>query len=147
MKTKIILIIKYLLSILFIYAGVYKISDLSEFKSQMYQSPLLPSTLIPLIAVSLPLFEIALGTFLLFFSKLESLLLWISFSLMLFFSLYLIMLYTLYSKPPCACGGILGGMDYPAHIAFNITFTLLAALALCIVKLQKNESLSLSKIK
>ncbi|MFB0497348.1 putative membrane protein YphA (DoxX/SURF4 family) [Mucilaginibacter sp. OAE612] len=130
MKTKYITVVKYLLSILFIYAGTYKITDVSLFASQMYQSPLLPSFIVPYLAFGAPLFEIVLGLLMILSAKLEHVLLWVSFSLMLFFSTYLIMLFTLYSKPPCACGGILSGMDYPVHIAFNISFTLLAGFAL-----------------
>jgi len=96
----------------------------------MYQSPLLPSLMVPYLAFGVPLFEIILGLFMILSAKLEHVLLWISFSLMLFFSAYLIMLFTLYAKPPCACGGILSGMDYPVHIAFNIFFTLLSGLSL-----------------
>lgn len=129
MQTKLLLLIKFLLAILFIYAGIYKISSVNDFASQMYQSPLLPASIVPYLAIILPLFEIALGSLLIFSQKIEFLLLCISGSLMLFFSLYLIMLYTLYSKPPCSCGGILSGMTYPVHITFNIIFTLLAGLA------------------
>ncbi|HLK26941.1 MAG TPA: MauE/DoxX family redox-associated membrane protein [Puia sp.] len=134
MTSRAIQITKYLLAILFIYAGVYKISSVSLFASQMYQSPLLPSFFVPVIAIGLPIFEIVLGTLLIFFSKLEYTLLLISFSLMFFFSLYLIMLFTLYSKPPCSCGGILSQMSYPVHIGFNIFFTILSAMALYLHK-------------
>jgi uncharacterized membrane protein YphA (DoxX/SURF4 family) len=130
MKSRVIIIIKYLLAIVFIYAGVYKIADVKLFMSQMYQSPLLPAFLVPYLAITVPLFEIVVGMFLIFANRWTSYLLSISFSLMLFFSMYLIMLYTLYVKPPCACGGILSGMTYPQHITFNLIFTLLASLAL-----------------
>lgn len=130
MKTKFIVVTKYLLAILFIYAGTYKISDVSLFASQMYQSPLLPSSLVFYFSFGIPLFEIILGLLLLLYSRFDYALLWTSFSLMLFFSIYLIMLFTLYSKPPCACGGILSGMDYPMHIAFNILFTIISGISL-----------------
>ena len=130
MKIKFIELVKYLLAILFIYAGTYKISDIGLFASQMYQSPLLSSSLVSCFSFGIPLVEILIGLLLLISKKLEYALLWTSFSLMLLFSAYLIMLFTLYEKPPCACGGILSGMDYPVHIAFNIFFTLISGLAL-----------------
>lgn len=130
MKTKVITVIKYLLAALFIYAGIYKIADVKLFISQMYQSPLLPHFLIPVIALVIPVFEMVLAFFLLFARRHTSCFLGISFNLMLFFSGYLIMLYTLYDKPPCACGGILSETTYPQHIAINLLFTSLAGLAL-----------------
>jgi len=129
MKRKFILVTKYLLALLFAYAGIYKIVDVSLFRSQLYQSPLLPAYLIPAIAIVLPLSELTLAALLLFVKKLEYSLLWISFGIMLFFSVYLIMLFTLYDKPPCSCGGILAGMTYPVHITFNLTFTILSIIA------------------
>lgn len=130
MKNKLIIITKYLLAIVFIYAGAYKASDFSLFASQMYQSPLLPAALVPFIAIGLPVIEIIFGVFLIFSKKWEYQLLWISFGFMLFFSVYLLMLFTLYDKPPCACGGILSGMSYPVHIVFNIFFTVMPVIAI-----------------
>ncbi len=140
MNNKILSVIKYMLSILFIYAGVYKISNVSLFKSQLYQSPLLPDLLIPYIAIGLPLFEICLGVVLIFAYKLDYIALMISFCLMVFFSLYLIILFTLYTKPPCSCGGILSEMSYPVHITFNIIFTLLSLFALYLYNLSRRQS-------
>jgi uncharacterized membrane protein YphA (DoxX/SURF4 family) len=127
-NNKILIVIKYLIAILFIYAGVYKIMDVEIFKSQMGESPLLPETLIPYIAIILPISEIVLGLCLIFnIQVLFSL--WTSSLLMVFFSCYLIILFTMYEKPPCACGGILSKMDYPEHIVFNIIYTLICIVA------------------
>lgn len=130
MKSKISTVLKYSLAVLFLYAGSYKISNVSLFRSQMFESPLLPEKLVPFIAVALPCFELCLGLFLLFADNFLNILYRISFSLMLSFTVYLIMLYTMYSKPPCACGGILSGMSYPVHIAFNILFTIAALISI-----------------
>ncbi|WP_293304876.1 MauE/DoxX family redox-associated membrane protein [Pedobacter sp. UBA5917] len=139
MKDNVLAIIKYLLAILFIYAGVYKLFDVKNFASQMYQSPLLPSIFIPYISVILPALEIILGGLLVFSRRYVSCILWISLSLMIFFSTYLIMLYTLYEKPPCACGGILSMMTYPQHISFNIFFTLISAIGIYLYE-KKNKA-------
>lgn len=138
MKSKIILIIKFLLASLFIYAGVYKIVDISLFKSQLYQSPLIPAFLVPYIGVLFPLLEILLSIFLIFYKRVEYTLLWLSFSIMLFFTFYLLMLYNLYDKPPCSCGGILNDMTYSTHIIFNIIFSLLALISITIYEKPKN---------
>lgn len=127
-KNKFLLVIRYLISVMLIYAGVYKLLDVNLFISQMNQSPLIPSTLTPFIAFFLPISEIFLGGFLIF--KVNKDILGVIFSLMLFFTIYLVALFTLYSNPPCACGGILSKMDYPEHIAFNVLFTILALILL-----------------
>ena len=142
MKTNASLILKYLIAFLFIYAGTYKITDINLFASQMYQSPLLPGRLVPILSIFVPIFEILLG-FLLIFSKLDYYLLRISLSLMIFFSTYLIMLFTLYDKPPCACGGILNNMGYPEHIIFNIFFTILSAIAIFIYEKPSKQILTI----
>ncbi|MFN3848466.1 MAG: MauE/DoxX family redox-associated membrane protein [Spirosomataceae bacterium] len=122
-------LLKYLIALLYLYAGVYKVSDVTLFKSQLIESPLLPEKLISFIAVALPIFEIGLGLSLIFLKKAKTAL-WLSLSLMLFFTLYLSALYFLYEKPPCACGGILSNMDYPEHIVFNILYTIICILAI-----------------
>jgi uncharacterized membrane protein YphA (DoxX/SURF4 family) len=133
-------IIKYLLAALFIYAGFYKISDVGLFETQMFESPMLPPEFVPFIAFLLPGSEMVLGLLLVFNNKFESTLLSVSFCLMLFFSLYLIILYTAYSRPPCACGGVLSGMTYPVHITFNIIFTILALSGVVLVSKIKKDT-------
>ncbi len=134
-------VIKYLLAILFIYAGIYKIFDVKNFASQMYQYPLLPAFLIPTISIALPIFEIILGALLIFTRKVMSLLLWSALGLMLFFTAYLTMLYAMYAKPPCACGGILSAMTYPQHITFNVIFTIIAASGIYLYEKQNRTNI------
>jgi hypothetical protein len=118
------------LACLFIYAGIYKLVSVHVFEEQMAQSPLVPPEWISSIAMLVPGSEIALGFLLVFFSRLNMVTLSIAYSLMVFFSLYLAALFTLFSRPPCACGGILSTMPYPVHITFNLFFTILAAIGL-----------------
>lgn len=115
----------YLLAAMFLYAGINKAIDPTAFMHQMQESPLIPDGLIPIIAYGLPLTEILLAVAI-FFGLYPAISFQLACSIMLFFTVYLIMLKTLYTKAPCACGGILGSLDYPAHIAFNIVFTLIA---------------------
>lgn len=114
-----------LLAILLIYASVEKLRDVNLFTLQMYKSPLLPEKLVPFLAIFIPAVEILLAC-MLYLPKIKFIGFYGSFFLMLCFSLYLIALTRLFSNIPCACGGILGGMSYPVHIAFNIAFTLIA---------------------
>jgi hypothetical protein len=122
--------IPYALAALLLYAGVIKISNPALFQLQMSKSPLLPASLIPFISYALPIAEITIALFL-FTGILKRLSLYASFTIMSLFTAYLSILYLLFKGAdlPCSCGGILGKMSYPTHIAFNLFFTLLAGLA------------------
>ena len=122
---KINLVARTLLAILLMYASIEKLRDVNLFTLQMYKSPLLPEKFIPFLAILIPVVEILLA-FMLYLPKTKSIGFYGSFFLMLCFSFYLIVLTSFFSNIPCACGGILGGMSYSVHIAFNIFFTLVA---------------------
>lgn len=114
----------YAVAFLYLYAGIYKGSNVLRFREEMAESPLLSPVLIPLISLLLPVLELGLGLFLLFKIKLR-ITLWASFCLMVLFTFYMVFLYFGFEHPPCACGGILNEMDYPAHIVFNIVFSII----------------------
>lgn len=128
-KNSFINVSKILLMLMFAYAGVFKIADTSLFASQMKESPLIPTLIIPSLSIGLPVFELLLA-FLLIFDKYTPLSLVTSFITMLFFSLYLIMLVSLYEKAPCACGGILGKLGYTEHIIFNLFYLTISGLSI-----------------
>ncbi|MCX2477176.1 hypothetical protein OQZ33_22775 [Pedobacter sp. MC2016-05] len=52
--------------------------------------------------------------------------LWMSLGLMMLFTFYLGYHVMLRSKLPCSCGGVISGMTWPQHVAFNVGFILLA---------------------
>jgi uncharacterized membrane protein YphA (DoxX/SURF4 family) len=128
MKSYFLNTVKILFIVLFIYAGLSKLLTVGVFTQQLYQSPVIPKPVIPILAYLLPCFEIMLAASFLI-DKFIRVSLFIAFVLMLFFSLYLIGLNIFFTKVPCACGGILGNMGYPAHIVFNIVFTFLSGYA------------------
>lgn len=114
--------------ILFMYAGISKLLDYNNFIVQLDNSPLIPDILTNLVALGLPILEILVAVGLCFdLSKKVSIVL--AFGIMLAFTLYLILLVTMFSNVPCSCGGILGKMSYPVHIVFNIIVTILSAFA------------------
>jgi hypothetical protein len=111
---------------LFAYSGAVKLFDRTTFVFALVKSPLIPaSEIITLISYSLPLIELLIAGALLF-EKTKLIGFYLSFFLMSLFTVYLIVLVSAFSNLPCSCGGILGGMSYPVHIAFNIVFTLVA---------------------
>ena len=138
-KNRFISISKILLMVMFAYAGIFKIVDITLFESQMKESPLIPQLLIPTLAISLPIFELLLAI-LLMYDKYNSMSLTLSFITMLFFSLYLIMLVSLYENVPCTCGGILGKLGYTEHIIFNLFFLTISGVTFYLHDSKSNQT-------
>ncbi|UPK67401.1 MauE/DoxX family redox-associated membrane protein [Chitinophaga filiformis] len=125
MKKHIITVIVILISMLFTYAAIFKAMDYPLFLSDMSKSPLLVKYDKNLLA------PVVLGTeflivILLAFPGTRKAAFFLSFFVMAMFSLYLSTLYFFFTNIPCSCGGILGKMPYPVHIAFNICFTVIS---------------------
>lgn len=115
----------FLLIVLFLYSSVIKVISFQKFITELHKSPLFPNFLVLFIGICTILAE-ALIVLLLATRHKKLWGYYASFFLMLTFSLYLIVLTTAFVNVPCSCGGILGGMSYPVHIAFNIFFTFVA---------------------
>jgi uncharacterized membrane protein YphA (DoxX/SURF4 family) len=116
-------IIAVLFILLFIYAAISKLMDYPKFRAQLGQSPLLTSTA-EWVAWIIPAMEIIISL-LLVTGRFRLIGLYASFSLMVMFSTYIIVI-TKYSEfVPCSCGGVLQNMSWNQHLAFNIVFTLL----------------------
>lgn len=111
-------ILKILVAGVYLYAGASKLANVPLFTGQLDESPLIPEVLLRTIAIGLPVLMLGLGAGILFTAK--SLYLWGAFSLLIFFTMYLMLLYMLYTPPPCSCAGILGETGYTGHIIFNL---------------------------
>ena len=140
MARKFVFAVSMLVIILFFYATIAKTHDMNLFRSQMMQSPLLPSLLIGFLSVAVPVAEVT-AALLLMFNKTRLAGMYLAYSIMFGFSLYLIMLVWLFNDAiPCACGGILGRMGYTAHIIFNILFTILTLTSIIVLEKTKNRN-------
>ncbi|WP_343672564.1 MauE/DoxX family redox-associated membrane protein [Chitinophaga sp.] len=122
-----------LLGLLFMYAAVVKAMDYNLFLADMSKSPLLVKYDKQLLGPAVLGVEFLIVALLSFTTTRKSGL-FLSFFVMLLFTLYLGTLYFFYTNIPCSCGGILGKMSYPTHIAFNAGFTLLAATGVMLYK-------------
>lgn len=129
MSTKIFKFSNLLIAIVFIYAGFYKLSDVDTFNSQLQESPLIPNNITFLLTYAIPLFHILVGVLLLFL-KPYFITLWISLSLLVLYTIYLLALFNLYSPPPCSCGGILNNIEYEGQITFNIACLIINFIAI-----------------
>lgn len=116
--------------LLFVYTGISKLFEVSNFAGTLSKSPLL-GNYAGFISFALPLAELVVAC-LLFFPKTRKLGLWSSLSLMIAFTSYLV--YMIYFTPhlPCTCGGVLATMSWKEHLVFNIAFTTLAIFALLV---------------
>lgn len=138
---------RFFLIFLFAYAALSKAIIFPQFLVQLSESPLIPSNLTYLTAVAVIAIEIGICT-LLFTEKYAKLGLYSAYSLMLFFTLYILYILKLAPNIPCACGGILGNLDHSYHLAFNTIVTILIILSLWnpsvkrIYAIQSNQKLS-----
>ena len=113
------------ISVLFVYAALIKAMDYSFFVASLRKSPLLANYNMRVLAPVVLGIEM-LAAVLLNIAAVRRAGFYLSFFVMLTFTLYLVVLYYFYKNIPCACGGILGMLPYPVHIVFNIVFTLMA---------------------
>ena len=117
-------IISSLLVILFIYTGLNKMLDYSEFRSQLGRSPFI-HPLAGFISAVLPAGELAVAATLVF-KRTRLLGLYLSFFLMTLFTGYIFIMLEYSFDLPCSCGGVLAALSWKDHLIFNIAFTLLA---------------------
>lgn len=137
-KVIIIDIISYLLILLFSYAAVSKLSDYSNFKVQLLQSPI-TTGYATLIARFLPPVELLIaGALVVPGIRLPGL--YASLFLMSVFTAYIAIMLQFSFYIPCSCGGILNHLDWKTHLWFNIIVTLLNTIAILLETIRRNNS-------
>ncbi len=107
----------FILTLLFTYASLAKLIDITHFQSQLSQSPLIPQNLYQYVAWGVPTAEIICIIFL-YTNKFRLIGFYTSLFVMTSFTIYLILLVN-HPNVPCSCGGILGKMSWHTHIWFN----------------------------
>jgi len=126
-------IISALFILLFVYAAVSKLQDFEKFRSELGKSPIL-SALADYMVVLVPAVELLIPV-LLVIRRFQYLALYASFSLMVMFSTYIVMILKFSPYIPCSCGGILENMTWTQHLLFNVGFVVLGAMAILIYPL------------
>lgn len=130
-------IIAWLFILLWGYTGLDKLFNYSETVVQLSKSPMIGS-MAPIMGIALPVIELALVVLLLL-DMTKPLALYLSISLIVAFTTYLIILTRFSYYIPCACGGIFGKgfiingkvflkLDWQQHIYFNLVFVFLGLL-------------------
>lgn len=143
-KMFVIEIVCLLYVLLFVYAAVSKILDFENFQVQLGQSPLL-SAFASWVSWLVPLAELII-TLALIIAKFRNIGLLAALSLMTMFTAYIFIILNYSSFVPCSCGGILEKMTWGVHLAFNIVFVLLAALAIVLQNKSKEKGLAYKSI-
>ena len=134
-------IISFLFALLFVYAAVSKLLDLQKFQVELGKSPLLSFIAVPL-SYAVPVLEIMLSL-MVFASPLRTIGLYASFSLMVMFTTYIIIIMNYSYYVPCSCGGILGTLGWRSHLAFNIAFVFFGLIGIVISESTKNDVFNL----
>lgn len=135
LKTILVETISVLLIILFVYSAISKLLEFQNFQAQLGQSPLL-SAFTGFVSYSVLILEFVIAL-LLAIPKTRYVALLASFALMLMFTAYIIVILNYSSFIPCSCGGILEKLGWKEHLIFNITFTILAAIASLLIAINK----------
>lgn len=128
MKKKIAIeIINALIVLLWVYAAISKLLEFDTFKVQLSKSPLL-TRFAGAVAIALPGVELLVAAALIS-KRFYQLGLYGTLFLLVAFTAYLIVITNFSHYIPCSCGGILSGMSWNTHIAFNCLFIVLTLVA------------------
>jgi hypothetical protein len=123
-------IISFLLILLFAYAATVKLLDFHKFRIELSKSPLL-TAYSTIYAAIIPFVEIIL-TVLLSIARFRLIGLYASFSIMVMFTTYIIIILNFSEFIPCSCGGVLQNMSWKQHLIFNIFYIFLALIGILI---------------
>ncbi|PTT02690.1 hypothetical protein DBR11_04170 [Pedobacter sp. HMWF019] len=127
--------------LLFVYAAVSKLQDFEKFRVELGKSPILNAFSDP-VSIFVPVVEIVISVMLVA-KRLQFIALYLSFSLMVVFSAYIVFILKFSSYIPCSCGGILQNMTWTQHLIFNVSFMLLGALAILIYPKQNEDLIAI----
>ncbi|WP_408582583.1 MauE/DoxX family redox-associated membrane protein, partial [Myroides odoratimimus] len=118
MKAKFSLIVQYFFVLLFVYAAISKLITFEAFQVQLTQSPLL-SAYANIIAYLVIIVELVIAL-LLSLKQTKTLGLYLSYGLMVAFTIYIYLILNYSDFIPCSCGGILEKMGWSEHLWFNV---------------------------
>jgi len=112
--------------VLWLYAGTIKLIDHKLFIEQLEMSPLLASVSV-IVSFTFPLLEFITALLLISPRTLRPAL-FLTLYLFLSLALYILYLFILAPKVPCACGGIIERLNWSGHLILNFTGVALAVI-------------------
>jgi hypothetical protein len=116
--------------VLFVYAAVSKLIGYDKFRLQLGQSPVL-TAFAGLAVWFVPAFELLIA-FLLTRLRFRLIGLYASFTLMVMFTAYIVVITRFSDYVPCSCGGVLERLSWNQHLVFNGVFVVLGFVAIVI---------------
>lgn len=114
--------------VLFVYASTSKFLEFDQFQIQLGQSPII-TRYATQIAWGIPIIELMISSLFLV-PKYMLLAFYTSFSLMVLFTTYIILILNFSDYIPCSCGGVLEELGWTEHIIFNIIFIAMAIITI-----------------
>lgn len=127
-KELIIEIISAAFVVLFVYAATTKLIDYEKFRLQIGQSPVLTG-FAGIVVWLVPATEYVVAAMLMI-PRYRLIGLYASFSLMVMFTAYIVMITRFSDYVPCSCGGVLEKLSWNEHLVFNLVFVALGAISI-----------------
>jgi len=137
-------VLVFLFILLFVYAAVSKFIDFEEFQHQLGQSPLLGSYA-HIVVWLVPLSELIVALMMIFKST-QRFAIFTFYTMMVMFTVYIVIILNFTSFIPCSCGGVLEELGWTEHLIFNLVFVLLAMVALWMLYNHQHPTISKRKL-
>lgn len=132
-----ILIICTLIMMLFVYTAIAKLTDYTNFRFGLSESPFI-APYAGLLAWLIPGSELLIAIMLMVPAyRLAGL--YASFVLLFLFTIYIAAMLVIGAEMPCSCGGVLEELSWPAHVVFNSIYVFLSALAIWLIKRKRRR--------
>lgn len=125
-------VISALFILLLVYASFSKALDFVTFQAQLEQSPVI-GTYAEVISYGVLLLEIIVAL-MLGLTRTRLLGFYGALSLMIMFTVYIIIIMHFAPFTPCSCGGILNDMGWKEHFIFNLCFIILAIIGINLIE-------------
>jgi len=129
-------IIQWLLIVLWVYTGASKLNDVAMFKHQLNQQPF-PASWSAVLVWLLPATEFLVAGLIIIPVTAKAGLTFSLLLLLIFTAYIILMLAGFFEQTPCACGGVLQLLNWPAHLMFNLVFLLLNGYGVHLFTLRK----------
>lgn len=128
MKNKILKVFRILLILMFTYTLFHKIYDINSFFDTLQKSTIIEDYQVDIILYLTPFLEFITILTLLLWKRIEGF--YLSFILMLIFTIYLIALNNFSLYKGCSCGGIFNKLSYLEHIIVNFSFIIISLISI-----------------
>jgi hypothetical protein len=133
----------YLITILYSYSLILKITDINNFKIKLVQSELIDNNFVDFIGYLIPLIEFTLIILIFFNIKRKETLISSLFYLVILTG-YLLALNEFSLFNGCSCGGVFDKLTYSQHISVNLIFI---AINLIVITINKRDQVTISNFK